>query len=51
MDAGYLDLVVGPAYSNPNYTLAAAAAAHTLIVGGTSSITATLANTGGTGDG
>ena len=27
VDSGYLDLVVGPAYSNPNYTLAAAAAA------------------------
>ncbi len=47
-DAGFLDLVVQPGYTNANYTLTATAASHTIIAGGSTAVTAMLANTGGT---
>ena len=47
-DAGFLDLVVQSLSTNPNYTLTAAAVNHEIIVGGSTAVTATLANTGGT---
>jgi autotransporter-associated beta strand protein len=46
-DSGYLDLVVAPSFTNPSFSLSASVAAHTIITGGTSQITTTLANNGG----